>query len=146
MTRRGSGALVPAPEWPTERLDADRRAATTRFREARIGEPLERYLELFALYDTHVAHFLDATNDLATLDHQASSLLAKPELLEIFRYLAGPPISADDLRVVAAGRAVLVSWDLERPEALLQRVVREESTAQRVAEIEDDLDRLERLD
>lgn len=117
MTKKG--ALVPAPEWPKERLEVDRRAAVDRFREARISEPLERYLEVFDRYDGHVEDFLEATVDLTQLEHEAATLLSKTELLEIFRYLAGPPISEDDLKVVAevrslSGRALKQATHVER--------------------------------
>src|SRR5262249_36010618 len=52
----------------------------------------------------------------------------------------------DGPRVRAARRALGVAPHLERVERLLERVVREQPTDQRVAQVEQQLDRLERLD
>ena len=49
-------------------------------------------------------------------------------------------------RALAAGRALRVAADLERAEALLERVVGEEAPDERFAEVEHELDGLERLD
>ena len=48
--------------------------------------------------------------------------------------------------VFAAGRALRVAPDLEGAEAGLQRVVGEQAPDQRLAEVEDELDGLERLE
>jgi hypothetical protein len=64
-------------------------------------EPLEAYLEIFDEKRSAVEELLEQTVDLAQLTEQAVEVLSSPNLLEAVRYLPGPPISADDLKVVA---------------------------------------------
>ena len=64
-------------------------------------EPLEDYLEAFDEYQGRVEEFLEATVDLSQLEAAALQVLTDPHLLEAFRYLAAPPISQDDLKVLA---------------------------------------------
>ena len=52
---------------------------------------------------------LETTSDLATLEEQALKLLTVPDLAEAFRYLAAPPISIDDLKVLADTRSLAPS-------------------------------------
>ena len=71
------------------------------FRQERMLEPLEQYLETFDRYQGVVEDLLETTIDLSKLDDSAVDVLTDPNLIDAFRYLAGPPISADDLRVLA---------------------------------------------
>ena len=64
-------------------------------------EPLEAYLQAFAHYEQDVRNLLQTSEDLASLDRHLSRILADADLLKTFRYLAGPPISEDDLKVLA---------------------------------------------
>lgn len=41
--------------------------------------------------------------DLTEIDHRATDVLTNPNLLEAFRYFAGPPLSADDLKTLSEG-------------------------------------------
>ena len=41
---------VPPPEWSDERLEEDRTKAIEAFRNERLTEPLEEYLEVFEVY------------------------------------------------------------------------------------------------
>ncbi|MCY3730666.1 MAG: XamI family restriction endonuclease [Chloroflexi bacterium] len=92
------------PRWDEQRLEADRQLAIERFRDERIGESLGAYLENFAHYQTAIERLLSSTDDLAALAMEASAVLADEDLLYTARYLAGPPVSADDLRVLADAR------------------------------------------
>jgi hypothetical protein len=71
------------------------------FREERLQEPLEAYTEAFDQYHGAVEDLLETSVDLTQLDQTVIDVLTNPALLEAFRYLAGPPISEDDLMVVA---------------------------------------------
>ncbi|MBI5480834.1 MAG: XamI family restriction endonuclease [Deltaproteobacteria bacterium] len=68
-------------------------------------EPLEKYLEAFDLRQGHVEDLLEKLidmTDVASLDDDVIvEVLSDESLLQAFRYLAGPPVSADDLRVLA---------------------------------------------
>src|SRR4051812_33769983 len=92
---------VPPPRWTSEDFEVARRASITKFREERMHEPLEAYLETFDRYRGAVEDLLEATVDLAQLDESRVEVLTDPALLEALRYMAGPPISEDDLKTVA---------------------------------------------
>jgi hypothetical protein len=93
--------MIPPPRWSKEDLDQNRLRSIEVFRQERMREPLEDYLEAFEDYQGIVENLLEATLDLRQLNDSAISILTDPNLLKAFRYLAGPPISADDLRVLA---------------------------------------------
>ena len=92
------------PRWDESRLQADRQLAIGQFRDERIGESLGAYLENFAHYRMAIERLLRTTDDLTGLAAQAFAVLADEDLSYVARYLAGPPISTDDLRVLADAR------------------------------------------
>lgn len=87
--------------WTREQLEADRQRSIELFRKERLEEPLEDYLEAFDLYQGYIEELLETTVDLSQLDTNALAVLTSPNLLQVFRYLAAPPISEDDLKVLA---------------------------------------------
>ncbi len=93
--------MTDAPVWTPERLEKDRQTAIGLFRAERLDEPLTAYLEAFDRYRSHVEELLEATSDLAELEDHALAVLTRADLLEAFRYLAAPPVSGDDLQVLA---------------------------------------------
>jgi hypothetical protein len=64
-------------------------------------EPLEAYLDAFETYRDHVENLLELTVDLSQLDESALLVVGDRNLLYALSYLAGPPISADDLAILA---------------------------------------------
>lgn len=112
---------VLAPRWTEDELEAGREAALQHFREERMQEPLEAYLEAFDAYRTKVEELLELTVDLSHLTDAAVDVLTDSGLLEAFRYLAGPPISADDLKVLA--EATLTPTKLRQDPEMARRVV-----------------------
>src|SRR5207247_994433 len=62
---------------------------------------LEAYIQAFEKYRCAVERLLQMTDDLTTIGAVAANVLAEPVLLDTVRYLASPPISMDDLRVLA---------------------------------------------
>lgn len=94
---------IEPQRWSDEQLEVDRQVSITRFREERLREPLEQYLETFDTYRGVVEDLLEATVDLTKLSPPEMDVLTDPVLLEALRYLAGPPISKDDLEVLADG-------------------------------------------
>lgn len=92
---------VNPPRWTEEQLEADRLTAIEAFRVERMQEPLEAYLEAFDEYRGSVEDLLETTVDLTELSDAAVAVLTDPALLEAVRYLAGPPISTDDLKTLA---------------------------------------------
>jgi XamI restriction endonuclease len=92
------------PRWTTEQLNADAREAEAAFRRERLDEPLVRYSEFFNAF---VPIFQDLIPDLlsfAKADPACEKLIGMvrgTDRLTAFRYLASPPISADDLKTLA---------------------------------------------
>ncbi len=93
--------LLDPPRWTEEELEADRLRAIEEFRRERMEEPLEAYLEAFDERQSAFEELLETTVDLTELGKHAVAILTDPQLFEAFRYLAGPPISLDDLKVLA---------------------------------------------
>jgi hypothetical protein len=91
---------LPPPVWDSTRLIEDARASTQLFREERMTEPLEMYTEHFESARANIENLLETTVDLETLEEHALQLLSDPDTLDVVRYLAGPPISKDDLETV----------------------------------------------
>lgn len=114
--------MIEPPVWSDDQLEANRINAIAAFSKERLEEPLEDYLEAFDEYQGYVEEVLEATVDLTDLDETALDVLGDPKLLEAFRYLAGPPISEDDLKVLADARSLSRSA-LERTPALVQRLI-----------------------
>lgn len=85
-------------------------------------EPLEEYLEVFDVNRGKVEELLEATADLSRLEDHALAILSDRKLLEAFRYLAGPFISLDDLKILADA-ATLSAKALRKDPDLVQRVV-----------------------
>lgn len=71
-----------------------------KFRDERMQEPLDQYLGLFDTYQGVFEELLEATVDLTQLCAANLEILTDPALLEALRYLAGPPISTDDLKIL----------------------------------------------
>ena len=94
-------ALIDPPRWSEEELERERRKAVEIFRNERLTEPLERYLQAFDDYTASIEQLLHDSSDLRSLHDVAQEVLCNAELLEAVRYLAGPPVSADDLMELA---------------------------------------------
>jgi XamI restriction endonuclease len=93
--------MIEPPRWSEQQLEDGRKTAIEMFRRERLEEPLEDYLEAFDDYQGRIEDLLETTVDLTDLDESALELLTDAKLQEAFRYLAGPPISKDDLKTVA---------------------------------------------
>ncbi|HEY4355417.1 MAG TPA: XamI family restriction endonuclease [Acidobacteriaceae bacterium] len=87
--------------WTDEELNEGLTKAKDIFREERMEEALEPYLSAFDSYRGDVEDLLEASVDLSQLDETVIDLLTTPALQDVFRYLSGPFISKDDLKVLA---------------------------------------------
>jgi hypothetical protein len=114
--------MIDPPVWTRDQLEADRVEASAAFSKERLEEPLEDYLEAFDEYQGHVEEMLETTVDLAQLEASALEVLTDPHLLEAFRYLAAPPISQDDLKVLADAKS-LSKGHLQRSPQDVQRLI-----------------------
>ncbi len=92
---------VAPPRWSDAELEYDAQFSIESFRDERIKEPLELYLEAFDKYRGVMEDLLEMTVDLSKLNELAVDVLTDVNMLEAVRYLPGPAISADDLKVLA---------------------------------------------
>jgi len=109
------------PRWTDDQLRAGLETARAHFRRERIQEPLEDYTQAFDQYQIAMVSLLDLTSALNQLGTKAIEVLTDPLLLEAFRYLAGPPISKDDLAVLSD--AQLSATRLRRDAEMSRRVL-----------------------
>lgn len=116
-------AQVPPPRWTEEQLTEDAAEAVQRFREIRMHEPLEQYLEQFDSFRGTMEDLIEGTVDFTQLRAQAAELLSEPDVLTAARYLAGPPISADDLKELAGDGVSLAPTRLKGDPQMAERVV-----------------------
>ena len=68
------------------------------FRQERLREPLEQYLDVFDEYRGVVEEVLKDTDDLKALEDHILDIVTDDRRREVFRYLSGPPMSDDDLK------------------------------------------------
>lgn len=96
--------------WARTELERDRQTAIQTFVRERLGEPLDVYTERFDDARDAVETLLESTLDLTLLlpanpapklRERLREIVTDREQFTAFRYLAGPPISADDLGAVA---------------------------------------------
>lgn len=87
--------------WTPEELEVERQEAMARFRQQRMQEPLEEYLTHFEQAKDIVDELIETTVDLSQLRDQGLLVITDQDLVHGFRYLAGPPISIDDLKTLA---------------------------------------------
>lgn len=110
------------PIWTEQELEKDIQEAIRLFRKERIEEPLELYLQLFEHFQSAFEDLLEQTVDLSELEENALEILSNKDSLDAFRYLAGPPISFDDLKTLSDTNS-LSPKKLESDPELVKRVV-----------------------
>ena len=109
------------PNWTKRQLRKQAEKAVELFRQERMEEPLEAYTEFFDEYQTHFEELLEKTVDLTQLESNALEILSDPKLAGPFRYLAGPPISQDDLKTIA--EALLSRKRLAEDPEMVARII-----------------------
>jgi hypothetical protein len=114
-------STLKPPRWAEGELEDARLASIALFREERLQEPLEQYIEAFDEDRGAVEDLLEATVDLTDIEAAGLSILTDPALLKALRYLAGPPISTDDLKTLA--EATLSPSRLRAEPAMAKRVI-----------------------
>ena len=114
--------LSPPPRWTDEQFETDRLLAIHAFRERRMQGPLEQYLEAFEGSRDAIDTLLESTVDLTGLLDKAVDVLSDADLLAAVRYLAGPPISTDDLKTLADD-ASLTPSRLRADPAMAKKVI-----------------------
>ncbi|HEY3330852.1 MAG TPA: XamI family restriction endonuclease [Capsulimonadaceae bacterium] len=117
-----SSALQPPIRWTELELENDRNISIEMFRIERMQEPLEAYLKAFDIVRSSIENVLDTTEDLGMLEQNALKVLVNPESLIVFRYLAGPPISHDDLKTLTMATS-LSPAALRGDKALVKKLI-----------------------
>ena len=98
----GRRRLLEPPKWTEEQLEAGRQEALAAFIRERGQEGTRAYRAAFEEIEPVVRRLFKVTNELR--DFRGEVFRQDPELLPAARYLAGPPISADDLETLVGGR------------------------------------------
>lgn len=109
------------PIWTMEKFDLEGLFAESMFRQERLEEPLEQYLEAFDKYRSVIGDLLEITVDLSRLKEEFGAVISNPDSLLALRYLAGPPISKDDLMTLA--ESSLAPGKLTKDREMGERVV-----------------------
>ena len=90
--------------WPPAELAEDAGAARGRFRRTRLNEPLEQYTRFFDAFTPIFTDLIDRLPSLAD-EENIRDVMADPvddeDVRTGFRYLSAPPISEDDLKILA---------------------------------------------
>jgi hypothetical protein len=121
-TPRRPGGALPPPRWSDAQLDEARQRAIEDFRRERLQEPLAAYQAWLTQSRATMRALLARTDDLTRIAEHAVAILSDRELRDAFRYLAGPPISLDDLAVLAEADS-LSPVRLRADAPLVQRVI-----------------------
>ncbi|MDB5322219.1 MAG: restriction endonuclease [Phycisphaerales bacterium] len=93
--------MLAQPIQSDEALRDGRDKAEENFREKRLKEDPDLYHQYMDDYQGEVADLLELTVDLTDLDNQGFEVVTKKPLFQALRYLTGPPVSKDDLNIVA---------------------------------------------
>ncbi|MFC9971482.1 XamI family restriction endonuclease [Spirillospora sp. NPDC127200] len=111
--------------WTDEQLEDERHVSTSFFRNERMAEPLERYLDRYQQAREAVETILEMTTDLTRVRDLAVEILTDKRLAEAARYLASPPLSADDLETVAGVTLAptLMRKDSTRADTLMEVIL-----------------------
>lgn len=121
--------MIRPPKRSDKDLDRHRTKAIQIFRRSRLAEPRNAYLTGFDSCSATFEQLLKTTNNLEDLRRKALDTLASKELSEALRYVAGPPVSKDDLQVLAnvdslaAAKLESTSSSLDRIIAVIEKVI-----------------------
>ena len=114
--------MIQPPVWTEAELEESREGAESAFRDARRSESMEVYLRYFDEYRAIVEQVLDRTLNLTRLDQAVSASQVGDRESEVLRYFCGPPLSLDDLRMLANAES-LHSQDRGPTGAVSARVI-----------------------
>lgn len=98
--------MIDPPKWSRDELNHARIQSEQEYRAKRNAESKEMYLGYFDGYRNLVEEVMDQTLDFTQLTTQALSLLADSRKQEVLRYLCGPPLSTDDLKMLVEARTL----------------------------------------
>ena len=107
------------PSWSTEQLSTDAKVASEKFRTERLRITGEWEVQ-YQLAEKKFETLFDLLDDLKLKDIPEKKLAEayKKDLGEALRYVAGPPISDDDLKVIADVASIAPSVISRKPKEL----------------------------
>ncbi len=115
-----------ARKWSAAEIRKDVARARNLFRERRVGEPREKYLQAFKIIERanrtltpQLSRLFDGPLDADLL----VSIVKDRELLSAFRYLAARPVSEDDLETLSGARLAWTQLKTDRAKAAAVRDV-----------------------
>lgn len=114
--------MLEAPRWTKEEICKNIAIAIDRFRSSRVEEPLEEYLGFFDEYQGVIETLLEQTVDLSQIRMMAEPIFHDSKLQEAVRYLMGPPVSEDDLKILANTSSLTASRLKADPELVKKAV------------------------
>jgi hypothetical protein len=113
--------FYPAPRWTADDFAQAQIAATEAFRQERLIEPADLYNEAFLACRQAIIDLFRLSANLMRPLEVAVEITAQPMLLEVLRYLTGPPVSEDDLKVLTG--ASLAPARLRNSPDMARRVI-----------------------
>ncbi|MBI3887030.1 MAG: XamI family restriction endonuclease [Opitutae bacterium] len=93
-----------APKWTAAQVARDAAIARDEFRQRRLGEPLQKYLEAFARLEKANRQIVGGLARLlaAPVNQPAlAEIMGDKDLLTALRYVGAPPVSEDDLETLS---------------------------------------------
>jgi hypothetical protein len=100
------------PRWTAEELELGRQGALAEFISSWGAEGTQRYVDTVAQLSVPLARLFTASNDLSDLS--AETFTGDASLIAAARFVAAPPVSADDLKTLIGGNLGARSPDAER--------------------------------
>jgi len=113
--------FYPAPRWTPDDFTRAQLAATDAFRQERLIEPADLYGEAFLACKRAIIDLFSLSVSLTRPLEVAVEITSQPMLLEVLRYLTGPPVSEDDLKVLTG--ASLAPARLRKNPDMARRVI-----------------------
>ncbi|PWG61809.1 XamI family restriction endonuclease [Spiribacter halobius] len=95
--------MIKPPRWSDADLKAEVEQAIALFRHERLDEPVEVWRKTFDAHDAQFRTLFEkhGAHDLKSMTADQVVSIFEDNLGDALRYLAGPPISEDDLKVLA---------------------------------------------
>lgn len=108
--------------WTDEELGRDRLLAIAAFIEQRLAEGTGPYVRRFRQLHRVVLRLFEASDNLSMLNGQV--FIEHPDLINAARFVAGPPISQDDLRTLVQANPYAAGLTLDVAERTAEVVLR----------------------
>ncbi|MDR3203104.1 MAG: XamI family restriction endonuclease [Bifidobacteriaceae bacterium] len=93
--------MISPPQWRPEQLASDRAKAIGLFRAQRATESVDTYLAFYQAAYQVFAEMMADTDNLRQAREMATAILTVKDRQDLARFIASPPLSADDLKTLA---------------------------------------------